>query len=196
MKRLIVSMLRASSSEIPGKQLCTWKFVDAGLKHRPDSVPHCSNNLSADSNHAVQALSSTSLSFKHVQALHTLMRCAESKRMDESSKQTKFQLQDSMQGCRLVYSSRCGRILLNNVTVQNRGVDWAHESNIYWQHKVRSWPDVNLAPYLLVRKRYPSAEVANWIQHMCMPCLTHTGLYCCLFLYMAQMQCQVMNNMA
>ena len=58
--------------------------------------------------------------------------------MDESSRRAKDHLQDSLQGRRLVYSNRCGRILLKNVTVQNSGVDWAHESNIYWQHKVRS----------------------------------------------------------
>lgn len=55
----------------------------------------------------------------------------------ESNIQTSVQLQDNLQGLRLVYSSRCGRILLKNVTVLNKGVDWAHESNIYWQHKVR-----------------------------------------------------------
>ena len=56
--------------------------------------------------------------------------------------------EDQVQGQRLVYSNRCGRILLDNVTVQNRGVDWAHDGNIYWQHKVRphlgmSWQPVN-----------------------------------------------------
>lgn len=45
--------------------------------------------------------------------------------------------QDSkVEGGRLVYSNRCGRVMLNNVIVQNRGVDWDHESNIFWQHKV------------------------------------------------------------
>lgn len=39
-------------------------------------------------------------------------------------------------GQRLVYSNRCGRVMLKNVIVQNQGVDWDHEGNIYWQHKV------------------------------------------------------------
>ncbi|KAK9823989.1 hypothetical protein WJX72_006832 [[Myrmecia] bisecta] len=38
---------------------------------------------------------------------------------------------------RLVYSSRCGRIRLNSVIVRNRGIDWAHPGNVYWQHKVQ-----------------------------------------------------------
>lgn len=36
----------------------------------------------------------------------------------------------------LVYSSRCGRINMTNVTIQNEGIDWAAEDNIYWRHKV------------------------------------------------------------
>lgn len=64
---------------------------------------------------------------------------AGSNRMGESNRQMSGHLQDSLQGRRLVYSNRCGRILLNNVTVHNQGVDWADESNIYWQHKVRSY---------------------------------------------------------
>lgn len=40
-------------------------------------------------------------------------------------------------GQRLVYSHRCGRVMLNNVIVQNEGVDWDNECNIYWQHRVR-----------------------------------------------------------
>lgn len=44
--------------------------------------------------------------------------------------------EDQVQGQRLVYSNRCGRVVLDNVTVQNRGVDWAHAGNIYWQHMV------------------------------------------------------------
>lgn len=56
--------------------------------------------------------------------------------------------EDQVQGQRLVYSKRCGRVVLDNVTVQNRGVDWAHAGNIYWQHKVSlplgmSWQPVN-----------------------------------------------------
>ena len=39
-------------------------------------------------------------------------------------------------GQRLVYSNRCGRVMFKNVIVQNQGVDWGHEGNIYWQHKV------------------------------------------------------------
>ena len=42
----------------------------------------------------------------------------------------------NVEGQRLVYSNRCGRIRLNNVTVQNKGVDWDCEGNIHWQHKV------------------------------------------------------------
>lgn len=38
---------------------------------------------------------------------------------------------------RLVYSDRCGRVLLDNVTVQNVGIDWHHPGNVYWQHKVQ-----------------------------------------------------------
>ncbi len=37
----------------------------------------------------------------------------------------------------LVYSSRCGRVRLHNVSVRNRGVDWEHPDNCYWQHQVR-----------------------------------------------------------
>ncbi|KAA6420439.1 MAG: low photochemical bleaching 1 [Trebouxia sp. A1-2] len=40
-------------------------------------------------------------------------------------------------GQRLVYSNRCGRVMFKNVIVQNQGVDWEHEGNIYWQHKVQ-----------------------------------------------------------
>lgn len=41
-----------------------------------------------------------------------------------------------VEGQRLVYSNRCGRVRLTNVIVQNKGIDWEHEDNIYWQHKV------------------------------------------------------------
>ena len=41
-----------------------------------------------------------------------------------------------VEGQRLVYSNRCGRVMLKNVTVQNQGVDYSHEGNVYWQHKV------------------------------------------------------------
>ena len=37
---------------------------------------------------------------------------------------------------RLVYSSRCGRINMSNVTVRNRGIDWAAKNNLYWKHQV------------------------------------------------------------
>ena len=43
-----------------------------------------------------------------------------------------------VEGQRLVYSNRCGRVRLNNVTVQNKGVDWDSQDNVYWQHKVCS----------------------------------------------------------
>jgi hypothetical protein len=39
-------------------------------------------------------------------------------------------------GQRLVYSSRCGRINLQNVWVHNVGVDWLHEGNVHWRHRV------------------------------------------------------------
>ena len=59
----------------------------------------------------------------------------------------------NVEGQRLVYSNRCGRIRLNNVTVQNKGVDWDCEDNIYWQHKVccpsaaRNCTAVTFGPY-------------------------------------------------
>lgn len=37
---------------------------------------------------------------------------------------------------RMVFSSRCGRINLSNVTVTNKGIDWAHPDNLYWKHQV------------------------------------------------------------
>ena len=37
---------------------------------------------------------------------------------------------------RLVYSSRCGRVHMSNVTVRNLGIDWAARSNLYWKHQV------------------------------------------------------------
>lgn len=37
---------------------------------------------------------------------------------------------------RLVYSSRCGRIHMSNVTVKNRGIDWSAKNNLYWKHQV------------------------------------------------------------
>jgi hypothetical protein len=39
-------------------------------------------------------------------------------------------------GQRLVYSSRCGRVNLQNVWVHNVGIDWLHEGNVYWRHRV------------------------------------------------------------
>lgn len=38
---------------------------------------------------------------------------------------------------RLTFSNRCGRIRLQNVKVQNRGIDWEDEHNCFWSHKVR-----------------------------------------------------------
>lgn len=32
---------------------------------------------------------------------------------------------------------RCGRCKLQHVKVQNRGIDWACEDNIYWKHDVK-----------------------------------------------------------
>ena len=41
---------------------------------------------------------------------------------------------------RLVFSPRCGRVRLSNVTVRNAGIDWADPSNVYWRHMVRPRP--------------------------------------------------------
>lgn len=38
---------------------------------------------------------------------------------------------------RLVYSSRCGRLRLHNVTVSNAGADWEHPSNVWWRHSLQ-----------------------------------------------------------
>lgn len=56
--------------------------------------------------------------------------------LGESYGQTSACSQDKVEGRRLVYSNRCGRVMLNNVTVENQGVDWGNNSNVYWQHKV------------------------------------------------------------
>ena len=37
---------------------------------------------------------------------------------------------------RLVFSSRCGRVRLVNLTVRNAGIDWDSGANIYWRHMV------------------------------------------------------------
>jgi UTP---glucose-1-phosphate uridylyltransferase len=37
---------------------------------------------------------------------------------------------------RLVFSSRCGRALLENVEVRNVGVDWRHPANEPWRHRL------------------------------------------------------------
>jgi hypothetical protein len=42
------------------------------------------------------------------------------------------------ESARLVYSNRCGRIRLNNVTVRNAGINWENPKNCYWSHKVCS----------------------------------------------------------
>lgn len=36
----------------------------------------------------------------------------------------------------LRYSSRCGRVKLVNVAVDNAGIDWSSASNVYWKHAV------------------------------------------------------------
>lgn len=36
----------------------------------------------------------------------------------------------------LVYSDRGGRVRLRNVRVENEGVDWEHQDNVFWKHKV------------------------------------------------------------
>lgn len=38
---------------------------------------------------------------------------------------------------KLAYSSRCGRVHLLNVSVENVGVDWHHPGNVYWRHQVQ-----------------------------------------------------------
>jgi hypothetical protein len=38
---------------------------------------------------------------------------------------------------KLAYSSRCGRVHLLNVSVENVGVDWHHPGNVYWHHQVQ-----------------------------------------------------------
>lgn len=37
---------------------------------------------------------------------------------------------------RLVYSPHVGRVELENVKVENEGVDWSHDGNVYWKHEV------------------------------------------------------------
>jgi hypothetical protein len=37
---------------------------------------------------------------------------------------------------KLIFSDRCGKIRLRNVTIRNQGIDWSHSSNAYWKHKV------------------------------------------------------------
>lgn len=36
----------------------------------------------------------------------------------------------------IAFSEKCGRILLEDVTVVNKGIDWSHPENVFWQHKV------------------------------------------------------------
>lgn len=36
----------------------------------------------------------------------------------------------------LVFSDRCGKLRLRNVTVRNQGIDWSHPENVYWKHRV------------------------------------------------------------
>lgn len=40
---------------------------------------------------------------------------------------------------RLVFSERCGRVHMSNVTVRNAGIDWSAPGNLYWKHQVRLW---------------------------------------------------------
>ncbi len=37
---------------------------------------------------------------------------------------------------RMVFGNHNGRVRLINCTVINQGIDWEHEDNVYWQHKV------------------------------------------------------------
>ncbi|KAL3139801.1 hypothetical protein ABBQ38_004102 [Trebouxia sp. C0009 RCD-2024] len=66
--------------------------------------------------------------------------------------------EDQVQGQRLVYSKRCGRVVLDNVTVQNRGVDWAHAGNIYWQHKVHRHESCSI--FLHGRSEFAASNVS------------------------------------
>ena len=36
-----------------------------------------------------------------------------------------------------VYSCRCARCKLENVKVQNKGIDWNSDKNLYWKHDVQ-----------------------------------------------------------
>eukprot|EP01026_Neomeris_dumetosa_P024099 TRINITY_DN2017_c1_g1_i1.p1 TRINITY_DN2017_c1_g1~~TRINITY_DN2017_c1_g1_i1.p1 ORF type:complete len:606 (-),score=95.75 TRINITY_DN2017_c1_g1_i1:304-2121(-) len=38
---------------------------------------------------------------------------------------------------RLVYSYECGRVRLENVAVENEGIDWGYSENVYWKHQVK-----------------------------------------------------------
>ncbi|GAX74823.1 hypothetical protein CEUSTIGMA_g2270.t1 [Chlamydomonas eustigma] len=37
---------------------------------------------------------------------------------------------------RLQYSSKCGKVHLDNVAIRNLGVDWTAPGNVYWKHHV------------------------------------------------------------
>ena len=40
------------------------------------------------------------------------------------------------EGQNLIFSSRVGRIHLENVCVENAGIEWDHHKNVYWKHEV------------------------------------------------------------
>eukprot|EP01025_Chloroclados_australasicus_P021677 TRINITY_DN22728_c0_g2_i3.p1 TRINITY_DN22728_c0_g2~~TRINITY_DN22728_c0_g2_i3.p1 ORF type:complete len:857 (+),score=118.99 TRINITY_DN22728_c0_g2_i3:53-2623(+) len=40
-------------------------------------------------------------------------------------------------GDRLTFSHECGRVRIENVKVENEGVDWSCQDNVYWKHQVR-----------------------------------------------------------
>ena len=48
---------------------------------------------------------------------------------------------------RLAFSGRCGRVRLTGVVVRNRGIDWTHPNNVYWQHQVRRLMVAHAAPH-------------------------------------------------
>ncbi len=58
---------------------------------------------------------------------------------------------------RLVFSSRCGRVRLTNVTVRNAGIDWEHANNVYWRHMVRLLSI--LSGFIAAGKVYTSAKL-------------------------------------
>jgi hypothetical protein len=80
-------------------------------------------------------------------------------------------------GQRLVYSSRCGRINLQDVTVHNVGIDWRHQGNVYWRHRVARHEACRIllhgrCVHALARAcagRRPACAAWRGAQHWCSP---------------------------